>query len=58
MNNQQQPETNNYKEHEAHGTINSRTTKQQLAKYHHALVQQFQHGPKLSKNDTLRHGQC
>ena len=34
----EQPETNNYKEHEAYGIINSRTTKQQLAKYHHACA--------------------
>jgi len=38
INNQQQPEANNYKEHEAYGIINSRTTKQQFAKYHHACA--------------------
>ena len=38
INNQQQPEANNYKEHEAYDIINSRTTKHQLAKYHHACA--------------------
>ena len=34
----EQPETNNYKEHEAYGIINSRTTKQTFAKYRHACA--------------------
>ena len=38
INNQQQPEANNFKEHEAYGIINSRTTKQRLAQYHHACA--------------------